>query len=206
MSTAKKSDPQLWETVKDEMMESDKGGAPGQWSARKAQLAVQEYKRRGGGYDDDGPGQQQTDLNDWTDEDWGTKSGRKSEDSAERYLPKAVRMLLTEDEYRRCRQGCRRKPDGPGPRGLLRRRPVAARHALVGRRRGDGRPDGAHVRKRQDRPGNDHVRGTAAGADQHRQGAASFELVTPVFLGGIHSRRRRRTDSCRHLRQLTGLA
>ena len=27
-----------------------KGGAPGQWSARKAQLMALEYKRKGGGY------------------------------------------------------------------------------------------------------------------------------------------------------------
>ena len=28
----------------------DKGGSPGQWSARKAQLLAAEYKRAGGGY------------------------------------------------------------------------------------------------------------------------------------------------------------
>ena len=27
-----------------------KGGAPGQWSARKAQMVAQQYKARGGGY------------------------------------------------------------------------------------------------------------------------------------------------------------
>lgn len=27
-----------------------KGGAPGQWSARKAQMLAAEYKRKGGGY------------------------------------------------------------------------------------------------------------------------------------------------------------
>ncbi len=27
-----------------------KGGAPGQWSARKAQMLAREYKARGGGY------------------------------------------------------------------------------------------------------------------------------------------------------------
>ena len=27
-----------------------KGGAPGQWSARKAQMLAREYKRKGGGY------------------------------------------------------------------------------------------------------------------------------------------------------------
>jgi hypothetical protein len=29
---------------------SGKGGKPGQWSARKAQMLAAEYKRRGGGY------------------------------------------------------------------------------------------------------------------------------------------------------------
>ena len=29
-----------------------KGGAPGQWSARKAQLRAQSYKKAGGGYRD----------------------------------------------------------------------------------------------------------------------------------------------------------
>jgi hypothetical protein len=29
-----------------------KGGAPGQWSARKAQMLAQQYKKSGGGYRD----------------------------------------------------------------------------------------------------------------------------------------------------------
>ena len=104
MADAKKTDPDLWEEVKDELMESDKGGEPGQWSARKAQMAVQEYKKRGGGYEDDGPDQDETDLHEWTEEDWGTKSGGQSNETGERYLPKKVRMLLTEDEYARSTQ------------------------------------------------------------------------------------------------------
>ena len=47
MSSAKKSDPELWEEMKEELKASDKGSDPGEWSARKAQLAVQEYKKRG---------------------------------------------------------------------------------------------------------------------------------------------------------------
>ena len=47
--TAEKSDPKLWEKVKEEVTEGDKGGKPGQWAARKAQLAVGEYKQEGGG-------------------------------------------------------------------------------------------------------------------------------------------------------------
>ena len=37
---------QLFEKIKN----SDKGGSPGQWSARKAQLLAKEYKHAGGGY------------------------------------------------------------------------------------------------------------------------------------------------------------
>lgn len=101
MASAEKTNPELWEKVKQEYMDSDKGGDAGQWSARKAQLSVQEYKRRGGGYADDGASQSETDLHQWTEEDWGTKSGEESAKTGERYLPKKVRMLLTEDEYRR---------------------------------------------------------------------------------------------------------
>ena len=104
MADAKKTDPELWEKVKDEIKESDKGGDPGQWSARKAQMAVQEYKKRGGGYEDDGPDQEDTSLHEWTEQDWGTKSGGESAETGERYLPKKVRMLLTEDEYARSTQ------------------------------------------------------------------------------------------------------
>ncbi|MGR3434687.1 MAG: Rho termination factor N-terminal domain-containing protein [Shimia sp.] len=111
MASAEKTDPDLWETVKEEITEGDKGGAPGQWSARKAQMAVQEYERRGGGYAEDGPDRDDTDLHEWTDEDWGTKSGAESGESGERYLPREVRMVLTEDEYAR---STRAKKDGDG--------------------------------------------------------------------------------------------
>jgi hypothetical protein len=37
---------QLFERIK----AGDKGGSPGQWSARKAQLLAREYKAAGGGY------------------------------------------------------------------------------------------------------------------------------------------------------------
>ena len=37
---------QLFEKIK----AGDKGGAPGQWSARKAQFLAIEYKKAGGGY------------------------------------------------------------------------------------------------------------------------------------------------------------
>jgi len=39
---------QLFEKIK----AGSKGGDPGEWSARKAQLLASEYKKRGGGYKD----------------------------------------------------------------------------------------------------------------------------------------------------------
>jgi hypothetical protein len=98
-TVSKKSDPDLWEKVKSEVTAGDKGGAPGQWSARKAQFAVQEYKRRGGGYV--GGKSADNHLAQWEREDWGTKSGRDSRETGERYLPKEARDSLTPAEYRR---------------------------------------------------------------------------------------------------------
>ncbi len=42
--------PDLREEIKEEIKAPDKGGRPGQWSARKSQLLTQEYEKRGGGY------------------------------------------------------------------------------------------------------------------------------------------------------------
>lgn len=35
----------------------------------------------------------------WTKQDWGTKSGKKSSETGERYLPKAARDALSPQEY-----------------------------------------------------------------------------------------------------------
>lgn len=105
MGSPRRTDPKLWERVKREITESDRGGHPGQWSARKAQLAVQAYKRRGGGYEG---GKPDTHLDEWTRENWGTRSGRSSRDTGERYLPRKARESLTEAEYRRTSEKKRR--------------------------------------------------------------------------------------------------
>ncbi len=97
--TAKKSDPKLWEKVKEEVTEGDKGGKPGQWSARKAQLAVHDYKAEGGGYE--GAKSADNHLSQWTKEEWGTKSGGASGETGERYLPEKAREALSDDEYKR---------------------------------------------------------------------------------------------------------
>ena len=98
-ATAKKTDPKLWDKVKHDITAGDKGGNPGQWSARKAQLAVQAYKKAGGGYA--GGKSKDNHLAEWTQQDWGTKSGEESGKTGERYLPKQAREHLSEGEYRR---------------------------------------------------------------------------------------------------------
>ncbi len=94
--------PALRERIKDRVMAGGKGGKPGQWSARKAQIVAQEYKEAGGGYEGAKTGAQKS-LSTWTREDWGTKSGKPSTQGAkatgERYLPKAAREALSPAEY-----------------------------------------------------------------------------------------------------------
>ena len=87
----------MWDKIKHKVTEGDRGGKPGQWSARKAQLAVHDYKAEGGGY----KGEKKPDnhLHQWTEEHWGTKSGRPSGETGERYLPEAARAHLSDAEY-----------------------------------------------------------------------------------------------------------
>jgi hypothetical protein len=98
-ATAERSDPKLWEQVKKRVTAGDKGGHKGEWSARKAQLAVSEYKKAGGGYK--GGKDADNHLHQWTEEDWGTKSGKESLQTGERYLPKQARDALSDKEYQR---------------------------------------------------------------------------------------------------------
>lgn len=44
--------PALRKRIFNQVKASDKGGKPGQWSARKAQMVAQKYKAAGGGYRD----------------------------------------------------------------------------------------------------------------------------------------------------------
>ncbi len=96
------TNPALRERIKNKIMASGKGGKPGQWSARKAQLVAQEYKKAGGGYSGSKTSKQKS-LSKWTKEDWGTKSGKPSTQGSkatgERYLPKKAREKLSAAEY-----------------------------------------------------------------------------------------------------------
>jgi hypothetical protein len=96
------SDEPKWKRIVASVKAGSKGGNPGQWSARKAQLATQRYKKSGGSYS--GPKTEaQKSLSKWTKEDWGTKSGKPSTQGSkatgERYLPKKARNALSPSEY-----------------------------------------------------------------------------------------------------------
>lgn len=97
--TAEKTDPVLWDEIKARVTKGSKGGKPGQWSARKAQLATHEYQEAGGGYK--GQKDENNSLHQWTEEDWGTKSGKDSGETSERYLPKQAREHLSKADYER---------------------------------------------------------------------------------------------------------
>ena len=94
--------PELRERIKNKVMAGTKGGKAGQWSARKAQIVAQEYKKAGGGYSGSKTSKQKS-LSKWTKEKWGTKSGKPStqgkEATGERYLPKKAREALSSSEY-----------------------------------------------------------------------------------------------------------
>jgi hypothetical protein len=91
--TATKTNPALWEKAKSEA----KAKMGGKHSARAMQLAVSIYKKNGGGYS--GAKTSSNKLSKWTKEDWGTKSGKPSGKTGERYLPKKAIDSLTSKEY-----------------------------------------------------------------------------------------------------------
>jgi hypothetical protein len=84
MSTAVKKNPAKWKAIVASVKASTKGGDPGEWSARKAQLATQKYKASGGGYE--GPKKADNSLSKWSDQKWRTSDGKPSE-GKKRYLP-----------------------------------------------------------------------------------------------------------------------
>jgi hypothetical protein len=142
-STAQKTDPKLWERVKAEITKGDKGGDPGEWSARKAQMAVQEYKRRGGGYK--GKKSEDNHLVQWEHEEWGTKSGKASGETGERYLPKKAREKLSDAEYKRT--SAKKRADTKAGRQFSKQPRDIARKAASARRTGKG---AGHERSKAD--------------------------------------------------------
>lgn len=94
--------PELRATLKEEIKDSDKGGEPGQWSARKAQILKQEYESHGGGYRGV-KDEEQRSLTKWSQEEWQTREGEAEARDPEsgqtgRYLPKEAWQRMSRKE------------------------------------------------------------------------------------------------------------
>jgi hypothetical protein len=107
-SIAVKSNPKLWESIKNKVKKGSKGGKPNLWSGRKAQIAVLEYKKRGGKYK--GKKSSRNSLTKWSREKWDYINPRSRKSKKGRYLPEKVRKNLTSREKRieNRRKGSRR--------------------------------------------------------------------------------------------------
>jgi len=96
------TDPKLRDKLKEEITAGDKGGKPGQWSARKAQLLAGEYEKAGGDYKNGKKKktESQQHLDSWTKEDWHTSDGKPAEreGGTTRYLPDKAWEELTPEE------------------------------------------------------------------------------------------------------------
>jgi hypothetical protein len=80
-----------------------------------------------------GSRQENTHLNQWTREEWDTKSGRKNGETGERYLPKKAREALSKEEYDRT--SARKRADtGKGKQHSSQPKDIARKTA---RHRGD---------------------------------------------------------------------
>jgi len=95
--TAKKKNPGLWKRIVARIKSGSKGGKAGQWSARKAQLAVAAYKKAGGGYS--GKKSSSNSLAKWTKQKWRTSDGKPSK-GKKRYLPDKAWKSLSASEKR----------------------------------------------------------------------------------------------------------
>jgi hypothetical protein len=98
-SSANYAKPELREKIKTKVMAGNKGGRPGQWSARKAQLVTNEYKSEGGGFKQPRNAAQKS-LKKWGDEKWHTSDDKKEtrSKSTHRYLPEKAWKELSPSE------------------------------------------------------------------------------------------------------------
>ena len=90
--TATKRDPKKWASAKARA----KAKMGGKHSARAMQLAVKYYKDAGGTYKGK---KKPTKLSKWSKQKWRTKSGKKSSETGERYLPEKAIKALSSKEY-----------------------------------------------------------------------------------------------------------
>jgi len=105
MKRSKPSDPNTYtkpglrDKIKSKIVAGDKGGNPGQWSARKAQLVAQEYEKEGGAYKKPRSAGQKN-LDQWEKEHWTTSDGKKArrKEGTARYLPEDAWKALSPEE------------------------------------------------------------------------------------------------------------
>ncbi|MBE9050335.1 hypothetical protein IQ243_07920 [Nostocales cyanobacterium LEGE 11386] len=103
----KYTNPDLRSQLKEEIKKSDKGGNPGQWSARKSQLLVREYEKHGGGYKQAEKDEAAKSLEEWSEQDWQTEEDEhraREGEVTKRYLPKAVWDKLSDEEKQEAEQ------------------------------------------------------------------------------------------------------
>jgi hypothetical protein len=143
--SAKYTNPELRARLKDAVVAGDKGGQPGQWSARKAQLLKAEFERAGGGYHGKKDETQQH-LSQWSAEEWQTSDGgtdartgsaEEKGGASRRYLPKQAWDALSEEEKRAT---AARKADGSADGEQYVANPPAAAAAGRAARRHDDLP------------------------------------------------------------------
>lgn len=125
-SSANYTKPDLREKIKKKVVAGSKGGRPGQWSARKAQLVTNEYKGKGGGFKK-GRSKAQKSLKSWGDEKWHTSDGKKATrgKTTHRYLPDKAWKELSPSE----RKATDRKKVSASRRGkqFVKNTPAAAK-------------------------------------------------------------------------------
>ena len=102
MESKNYTNPALRARILSSVKAGTSGGKAGQWSARKAQLVAQRYKKAGGGYTGAKSSKQKS-LSNWTKEKWTTKSGKPSTQgpkaTGERYLPTQAIKKLSSSQY-----------------------------------------------------------------------------------------------------------
>tara|TARA_R110002012_G_scaffold319348_1_gene539487 strand:+ start:1522 stop:1914 length:393 start_codon:yes stop_codon:yes gene_type:complete len=95
----KRTKESMWKRIVASVKSGSAGGRPGQWSARKAQLATARYKKAGGGYK--GKKSASNKLSKWSKQKWDyvSKGDKKKPKSKRgRYLPESVRKSLSPAE------------------------------------------------------------------------------------------------------------
>ena len=94
--SAKKTNDKMWKSIVSSVKSGSAGGRPGQWSARKAQIATKRYKKKGGGYK--GAKSSSNSLSKWSKQKWDYVSKgdeKKPRAKRGRYLPESVRKSLS---------------------------------------------------------------------------------------------------------------